>query len=62
MYSWFKDDITWCANSETCENKNCFRHTCHKSSETKIYSMALFKDTDYCPSYFERSEENNDTD
>mgnify|MGYP007070292203 FL=1 len=54
MNNWIFNDITWCGNSNTCNNKECYRHLSNRRPESKpdIYSMALFEGTDYCPSYF----------
>lgn len=53
LNSFFNDDITFCGSS--CDITDCFRHLSHKHKETKYYSCALFKGTEYCD-YFSKEE------
>lgn len=45
------DDITFCLNSPSCANKNCFRHESNIRERTIPHSFAQMKGTDYCPVY-----------
>lgn len=47
----FEDDICWCGNSDTCKNKECFRHLSNKKykGESDIFTLSLLRDTEYCP-------------
>ena len=57
--SWlFEDDITWCADSNHCSNIKCYRNDKNRRERAGIFSYAEFKDTEYCPSYFEKEKEN----
>ena len=55
--SWlFEDDICWCGNSDSCKNTDCFRHLDNRKVKEGIYTIALLKDTEFCP-LNERKEE-----
>ena len=55
--TWIYNDITWCGNSNECEDTKCFRHISNRIPESgpNIYSSALFKGTEDCPSYLEET-------
>ena len=53
----FDDDICWCGNSDTCENKECFRHLDNKKIKEGIYTLGLLKNTIYCPLNEKKGEE-----
>ena len=57
LHSWFSDDITFCGSD--CNITKCFRHLSNKHKETKYYSYALLKGTEYC-NYFSEKEDSND--
>lgn len=48
--SWLSDDICWCANSNHCEHKDCFRHFSNRT-ETGPCTMANLENTIDCPFY-----------
>ena len=54
---WWSDDICWCADSDTCDQTNCFRHLTNKDDRTTYYSAASMKWTVYCP--MEKKEKKN---
>ena len=57
--SWISDDICWCGNSDECENIECYRHTKNRRPEDgNIFTAALLKGTNLCPSYFSSSLDN----
>ena len=45
------NDITWCANSDACENTKCYRHLFNRIPEegVNIVTMAAFKGSELCP-------------
>ena len=47
------NDITWCADSCKCKNRDCYRHIANRIIEEgpNIYTAASFNGTEYCPSY-----------
>ena len=48
----FDDDICWCADSDRCKNKNCFRHMSNRRHYTEgpdIFTCAKLMGTDICP-------------
>ncbi len=47
----FSDDITWCYNP--CDDMKCYRNVKHLEGREGMFSMAMLKDTEYCPSYEE---------
>lgn len=48
--SWlFEDDICWCGDSDTCENKECFRHLDNRTVKEGIYTISCLRHTDICP-------------
>lgn len=56
-WTWIHNDITWCGNSNECDDVKCFRHTANRIPEPgpNVYSYALFKGTEDCPFYFDEN-------
>lgn len=52
----FDDDICWCANSDECENVECFRHMSHRKPQHQpdIFTCGALKGTPDCPYYKEK--------
>lgn len=46
------DDITFCS-SETCKNKDCFRHRSNIKEPRIPHSFLMFEGTEYCEYYTE---------
>ena len=44
---WFEDDICWCADSDECENLECFRHLSNKT-DYGVFTLSHLMDTEYC--------------
>ena len=42
------EDMTFCDDSDECENKKCFRHKCHIKHFEIQHSFAHLKGTNYC--------------
>ena len=49
LYDWIHDDITWCGNE--CSYTQCERNMANRLSKGRMYSAAMFKDTETCPLY-----------
>ena len=49
MQTWFDNDICWCADSNRCENTECFRHLTNKNDEERIFTCGNLMGSEYCP-------------
>ena len=56
LYEWLHDDITWCANE--CGHFECERNLQNRLQKTGLYSAAMFKNTETCPLYTMKENEN----
>lgn len=51
--NWIDDDICWCQNSNECDDLKCYRNDKNRKTKGGLFTYALLKNTDLCPSYFE---------
>ena len=58
--SWISDDICWCGNSDECDDVKCYRNTKNRNwkEDGNIFTAALLKNTNLCPSYLTVNQEN----
>ena len=56
--SWFDDDITWC--SQDCDELGCLRNQKNKVNRVGVFSVADFKDTEYCQKNFFKKDVDNE--
>lgn len=54
MLDWMHDDITWCLSE--CDDVKCCRNLKNKRIKTGLFSAAMLKYTEYCPSYDEEKQ------
>lgn len=52
----FENDICWCADSERCLRRDCFRHLNNKDDDEKIFTCGHLMGTEYCKMYKEGEE------
>ena len=45
----FEYDICWCADSNKCTNKDCFRHLTNKPDTETIFTCSNLIYTELCP-------------
>ena len=52
----FEDDICWCADSNECDNTDCFRHMSNMKI-TGIFTCSSLMNTEYCENNKEKTME-----
>ena len=59
LIGWYRDDITWCSDSENCDRFDCKRHLKNRSPEYNhiMFSAAMLKGTDICPIVLDMAKE-----